>query len=80
MGVSEQLWLSAHDSETRDILDLADDEGWEDLEPDVETVKVRCLLCDLLAEDAKFVLLHCKDSHGLDIVKVQKDLGVYTYK
>ena len=79
MEVSEQTWLSAHDSEPSDILDLADDEGWEDLEPDVEIVKARCLLCDTLAADAGSVLLHCKETHGLDIVRVQKDLGLSTY-
>ena len=62
-------------SEDGDVLDLADDEGWEDLEPDVETVKVVCLMCDVIFEGAQFMLQHCKDIHQLDIVSIRKDLG-----
>ena len=61
--------------EDGDVLDLADDEGWEDLEPDVEAVKVSCLLCDQVSEDIKAVLSHCATTHGLDLVKVQRNLS-----
>ncbi len=67
-------------SEDGDVLDLADDEGWEDLEPDVETVKLVCLMCDVIFEDAQFMLQHCKDIHQLDIVSIQKDLGEHAQR
>lgn len=79
LQASGQTPLSADDLDDGDVLDLADDEGWEDLEPDVETVEACCLLCDLKLQDTKAVLLHCAEGHGLDIIEVQKDLGVYTY-
>lgn len=66
---------SASSSEDGDILDLADDEGWDDLEPDIEAVKVRCLLCALDFEEVSSVLEHGKTQHSFDLVKVQKTLG-----
>ncbi len=66
---------SASSSEDGDILDLAEDEGWEDLEPDTETVKVRCLLCSLDFDKVSSVLEHGKTQHSFDLVKVQKTLG-----
>ena len=67
--------LSTGSSEDGDLLDLADDEGWQDLEPDVELMKVCCLLCDVVFQDVKSMTTHCKASHGMDLVQVQKDLG-----
>lgn len=58
-----------------DILDLADDEGWDDLEPDLEPVEMVCLMCDALFDSTQRMLQHCKDNHDLDIVSIRKDLG-----
>ena len=77
-GSSLQAAVAIDDFADGDLLDLADDEGWEDLEPDVETVQLHCLLCSATFGDAKLLLLHCRQGHGLDVVKVQKDLGVHT--
>lgn len=62
-------------SEEANILDLKDDEGWEDQEPDVEKIEVLCLGCSQTFPDAKFMLPHCRDTHNIDIVKVQKTLS-----
>lgn len=62
-------------SEEGDVLDLADDEGWDDLEPDLEPVEMVCLMCDALFDNAQRMLQHCKDNHDLDIVSIRKDLG-----
>lgn len=62
-------------SEEADILDLKDDEGWEDQEPDVEKIEVLCLGCPRTFLDAKSMLPHCRDTHNIDIVKVQKTLS-----
>lgn len=62
-------------SEEADILDLKDDEGWEDMEPDVEKIEVFCLVCSQNFPDAKSMLPHCRETHQIDIVKVQKTLS-----
>ena len=62
-------------SEEADILDLKDDEGWEDQEPDVEKMEVFCLGCSQTFPDAQSMLPHCRDTHSIDIVKVQKTLS-----
>lgn len=51
-----------------------DSEGWEDLEPDVETVQVKDFFSDAVFPSASAMLDHCKASHGLDFVRLQKDL------
>ncbi len=66
---------SSDSSEEADILDLEDDEGWEDQEPDVEKIEVLCLGCSQRFPDVKSMLSHCRDTHNLDIVKVQKTLS-----
>lgn len=62
-------------SEEVDILDLKDDEGWEDQEPDLEKIEVICLGCPQTFSDAQSMLPHCRDTHNVDIVKVQKRLS-----
>ena len=64
-------------SEEADILDLKDDEGWEDQEPDVEEIEVLCLCCSRIFANAQSMLLHCRDAHNIDIVKAQKTLSAY---
>ena len=74
-SASEREMTISGSSEDGDVLDLAEDEGWEDLEPDVETVMVVCLICDVVFEGSQSMLEHCKGKHELDIVSIRKDLG-----
>lgn len=67
--------VSSDCSEEADILDLKDDEGWEDQEPDVEKIEVLCLGCSQTFPDAQSMLPHCRDIHDIDIVKVQETLS-----
>ena len=67
-------------SEDGNMLDLADDEGWDDLEPDLEAVKVVCLKCDAEFDGTHIMLQHCKELHQLDIVSIRKDLGENTQR
>lgn len=76
MEAPGQTDASGDSSEDGGVLDLADDEGWEDLEPDVEPMQVCCLFCDRVFQEITGLLPHCRDDHGLDMVKIQKDLGV----
>jgi hypothetical protein len=73
--VPDQATANFDSSEEGDVLDLAEDEGWDDLEPDVEPVEMVCLMCDALFDSTQQMLLHCKDRHDLDIVSIRKDLG-----
>ena len=52
------------------------EEGWEDLEPDVENVSFKSLLDDGVFSDVQSMLDHCKVKYAFDLVKIQRDLGV----
>ena len=71
----DQNLAPSDSSEEADILDLQDDEGWEDQEPDVEQIEVLCLGCSQTFPDAQSMLPHCRDTHKIDIAKVQKTLS-----
>ena len=66
---------SSDSSEEADILNLEDDEGWEDQEPDVEKLEVLCLGCPQTFPNAQSMLPHCRDTHNIDVVNVQKTLS-----
>ena len=65
-------------SEDGDIFNLADDEGWEDLEPDVEAVSVQCLICSICFNSIKSMLEHSNNVHELDLPLTQKTLREHT--
>lgn len=75
MGVPGRAPTPTSSSEDGDILDLADDEGWEDLEADEESVKVRCLVCAVTFDAIPSVVQHSRTDHGLDLVDIQRNLG-----
>ena len=66
-------------SDSHDILDLEDDEGWDDVEPDIEEVKIVSLFSDEEFDNAQTMLQHCKDYHGFDVISIRKELGVYVF-
>ncbi len=66
-------------SESSDILNLEDDEGWEDVEPDVEKVKIVSLFGKDEFDDVQTMLQRCKDSHQFDFIKIRKELGVCVF-
>ncbi len=74
INADQEVAPSASSEET-DILDLQDDDGWEDQEPDVEHIEVLCLGCSQKFPNAQAMLPHCQDMHNIDIVKVQKTLS-----
>lgn len=57
-----------------------DSPGWEDLEDDVESVNVKCLLCDLNFTFANLMLGHCKNAHEFDFLAIrqQHELDFYS--
>ncbi|PNS15080.1 Ribosomal protein arginine N-methyltransferase rmt3 [Sphaceloma murrayae] len=53
-----------------------DSEGWEDLEPDVETIEVKDFFSNATFPSAKAMLEHCKTAHGFDFVSVRTTFGL----
>lgn len=64
---------SDSESSSSDVLDLKNEEGWEDMEDDTEAITVVSLFDDRTFTSAKEMLQHCKDKHGFDIWKIQID-------
>ena len=67
-GVSDSSSLS-------DPLDTRNDEGWEDVEHDEETITVVSLFDGETFPDAPSMLECCRDKHGFDIWKLRQDFG-----
>lgn len=65
------------DSASDDELDLQNEEGWEDAEPDVEEVTFACLFCQHSFEDLGVMLQHCTDIHDFDLPNLRNRLGVW---
>lgn len=77
--MSELYAGSSGGSENSDILDLEDDEGWEDAEPDVEETRFVSLLDREIFTDINSMLKHCKDKHNFDFLQIRDKLGLDFY-
>jgi hypothetical protein len=66
-------------SSITDPLDTRDDEGWEDVDQDIEEITVLSLFDDQKFPDARTMLEHCRDNHDFDIWKLRQDFGEYLY-
>jgi len=77
--LSQMSPASSNCSESHDILDLEDDEGWEDLEPDVEKIKIVSLFGEDKFPNVQTMLQHCKDNHQFDLIKIRKELSMYIF-
>ena len=66
--------LSTEGSEDVDVLDLADDEGWDDVEPDIEVLEFKCLLCDQIYNETKSLLEHLQSTHHFNLLDIQERL------
>ena len=58
-----------------DALDIEDDEGWDDVEPDIEKVKFVSLFDNEVFDNVPSMLLHCKTNYNFDFVETQKKLS-----
>ncbi|KAK0103554.1 hypothetical protein ONS95_005571 [Cadophora gregata] len=70
---------SSGSSENSDVLDLKNDEGWEDAEPDQEEFQFISLLDDEVFTDIHSMLKHCKEKHNFDFLEVRQKLGLDFY-
>jgi type I protein arginine methyltransferase len=66
-------------SEASDVLDMKDDEGWEDAEPDVENETFISLLDDEVFTDLMSMLNHCKDKYNFDFLQLKRKLAFDFY-
>lgn len=66
-------------SSVSDPLDTRNDEGWEDVEQDEESITVVSLFDDRTFPDAKEMLEYCRDNYGFDIWKLRQELGNYCF-
>jgi len=78
-SISKEAPASSGSSEASDILDLKDDEGWEDAEPDEEETQFISLLDDEVFTDIMSMLNHCKDKYNFDFLEVRQRLGLDFY-
>jgi protein arginine N-methyltransferase 3 len=70
---------SSSGSETSDILDLKNDEGWQDVEPDEEEQQVISLLDDRAFSDVESMLSYCKEQHNFDFLSLRQSLNLDFY-
>lgn len=63
---------ASDDSSTSDILDMRDEEGWEDLEEDNIEETFVSLFDNKSFPKVTDMLTYCKDSYGFDIWQLQK--------
>jgi protein arginine N-methyltransferase 3 len=66
-------------SEASDILDLKDDEGWEDAEPDEEEEHYISLLDDEVFTDVTSMLNHCIEKYNFDFLKLRQRVAFNFY-
>lgn len=59
-----------------EVSDTREEEGWEDAEPDQESLQFVSLFDDKTFPDAKSMIEYVKEKFGFDFLKLQKDLGM----
>src|SRR5450432_3901703 len=75
----EHCGSSSEASEGFHRLDLKDDEGWEDVEPDQEQEKIISLLDHEVFPDVTSMLAHCKQHHGFDFLSIRQKYALDFY-
>jgi hypothetical protein len=66
---------SDSDPSTTELLDPKNEEGWEDVESDVEDQTFKSLFDDKWFGDITEMLKYDKEKHDFDYVKVKKQLS-----
>jgi type I protein arginine methyltransferase len=75
----EQKPASSNSSQVADVLDLTDDEGWEDAELEEEQARIISLLDNEVFPDVTSMLAHCKKRYDFDFLHIKNkfSLGFY---
>lgn len=75
----EQMPASSNSSQVADILNLTDDEGWEDAEPEEERTRIVSLLDNEVFPDVGSMLAHCKKRHSFDFLQIKSKFSLDFY-
>ena len=70
---------SSGSSENSDILDMKNDDGWEDAEPDEEETPFISLLDDEVFMDIYAMLNHCKEKYNFNFLEIRQRLALDFY-
>ena len=70
---------SSGSSEASDPLDMRDEDGWEDAEPDNEITQFVSLLDKEVFTDINSMLEHCKSKHNFDFLAIRQRLHLDFY-
>ena len=76
---SNEKYASSSSSENSDILDLKDDDGWEDAEPDEEETQFISLMDDEVFTDIHQMLKYCNEKYSFDFLALRQRLGLDFY-
>ena len=60
-----------------DVLDQENEDGWEDVEPDQENIKIISLFSKDEFSDVTSMLRDCKERYNFDFLKVRHDYGLF---
>lgn len=66
------------ESSTSEQLNEEDEQGWEDVHEETETVTIVSLFDERVFPDVKQMLKYCKDNYHFDIWQVRRDLGSFS--
>jgi len=69
---------SDSDPSTTELLDPKHDQGWEDVESDVEDRTFKSLFEDVWFGDLVEMLKYDKENHGFDYVKLKRQMSWWT--
>lgn len=70
-------WEDVQSEDDRELTDNLDDD-WSDWEE--HPARAVCLFCEKQAETTDKLLIHMKDLHGFDLLKMKSDLGLHFYQ
>lgn len=63
------------DPSTTELLDTKEEEGWEDVEPDVDDRTFKSLFDDRWFDDITEMLKHDKEVHGFDYAQLKRQFS-----
>jgi type I protein arginine methyltransferase len=76
--VEEQMSTSSG-SDISDVLNLKDDEDWEDVQPEEDQEKIISLLDHEVFPEVTSMLAHCKERYNFDFLKIRDNFALDFY-
>ena len=60
-------------------VEVEEDDGWLDIEEDIEPISVQCLMDQETFSDVHSMLQYCLKTYSFDFLKVKKDFGTSSF-